>query len=57
MVTILQIFDNALASAGLLDDYRAMVQRINLFLEKSLEAPSDLASTQEPPKDTKSDIN
>ena len=33
----LQVFDNALISAGLMDDPRSMVGRLNQLLEKSLE--------------------
>jgi len=50
-----QIFDNALVAAGLFEDPRAMTQRINLFLEKVLDAPTDLAASQTIPKDAKGD--
>jgi len=33
---VLQIFDNALMQAGLIDDGRAMVPRINKILERAL---------------------
>ena len=32
-----QLFDNAMVSAGLLDDARSMVNRLNSLLEKVLE--------------------
>jgi len=37
----LQVFDNALASAGLLDDPRTMLARLNLMLERALDGPMD----------------
>jgi len=43
-----QILDNAMASAGLLDDSRSMIGRINRLLEAALQAPADL----QPPKET-----
>jgi HSP90 family molecular chaperone len=39
-----QLFDNALVAAGLLDDSRGMLQRLNKLLEKALDAQEDIAS-------------
>jgi TNF receptor-associated protein 1 len=44
-----QILDNAMASAGLLDDSRSMIGRIHRLLEAALQSPSDLAPPKESP--------
>jgi len=40
-----QVFDNALIAAGLLDDPRVMLGRLNSILEKSLEASDNKAAS------------
>lgn len=44
-----QILDNAMASAGLLDDSRSMIGRIHRLLEAALQAPQDLQPEKESP--------
>jgi len=44
-----QILDNAMASAGLLDDSRSMIGRIHRLLEAALSAPGDLQPQKESP--------
>ena len=41
LIFLFQIFDNALIVAGLLDDPREMVGRLNLLLSKALEQKDD----------------
>jgi len=48
-----QLFDNALVAAGLLDDSRGMLQRLNKILEKALESAEDLPSPPESVNETK----
>lgn len=44
-----QILDNAMASAGLLDDSRSMIGRIHRLLEAALQAPHDLQPQKDSP--------
>jgi hypothetical protein len=41
----LQVFDNALVTAGLLDDSQAMVPRLNKLMEKVLATTAATATT------------
>jgi HSP90 family molecular chaperone len=44
-----QILDNAMASAGLLDDSRSMIGRIHRLLEAALQSPQDIQPAKEGP--------
>jgi len=42
-----QVFDNALVSAGLLEDARLMVGRLNTIIDRALRVPEDITGNQE----------